>query len=163
MHGVKKSIALMAGLLLSVAGILMAPGSAMAQPSSSQALPTCNGGTWTQIGPFDGVNRWTFIPVYNNSASCHLQEGNYNNWGVVALQNILIKCYNQNIARDGDFGEDTFDALWNAQLWEREHYQETISVDGEYGPETFGAVLLPTYASSGNLDASVRCADPTNN
>ncbi|MER6593029.1 peptidoglycan-binding protein [Micromonospora purpureochromogenes] len=134
-----------------------APASASGHTTAA-AAPTCNGGAWINV--YTNPVRKLFVPVYNGSYDCQLAQGNYNNWGVVAMQNMLIKCYGQGIARDGDFGASTKTAVINAQTWEKVVYGENIVVDGIYGRQTNRAVMWPAYLASGNLDASHICVDP---
>lgn len=112
------------------------------------AYPTCNGASWAV---FNDTNRWRFTPRYNGSPECVLRAGNFDNWGVVALQNALIKCANQIIKRDGDFGGETREAVIRVQRI------TGVTVDGIYGPETRDAMPWPDYAKAGNLDAYGRC------
>lgn len=163
----RKSLAtlLLAGAALAGSVALATPASAapapaspastaLAEPAGTEvlALPTCNGAAWIPVST--SPRRYLFVPVYNGSYACILQLGNYNNWGVVALQNALVRCYGQNIAIDGDFGSATKTALQNAQR------REGIPADGVYGPQTNSVLNWPAYLSTGNISAPYICVDP---
>ncbi|GAB3137907.1 hypothetical protein GCM10027290_04520 [Micromonospora sonneratiae] len=122
------------------------------------ALPTCDLGIW-DYAYFSGPKGWMFLPIYNptEDIDCLLASSNYNNWGVVALQNALVRCYGQSIAVDGDFGSGTRTALLNAQNWERVVNGKALAVDGVYGPATRGSIMWPYYTSSGNLAGPHKC------
>jgi hypothetical protein len=134
-------------LLLVLTGLALLVGAATGAAATTGTLqaPTCNGGTWMYH------SGWVFMPTYNGDVNCELREQDFNNWGVVALQNTLGKCYGQFVKIDGDFGTETRKALQNAQRWER------ITVDGVYGPVTREAITWPTYNVTGDLNATHRC------
>ena len=103
------------------------------------AWPTCNRGD-NETSPY-GLY---LVPTNNGALNCQLQQGNYNNKGVQALQRNLRLCYNQTISIDGDFGPATRSALLNAQTWMSVVHHKDIAVDGVYGPETRRALFWPT-------------------
>jgi hypothetical protein len=74
---------------------------------------------------------------------------------------MLVRCYNQNIAIDGDFGAATKRALTNAQTWDNAVDGENIAVDGIYGPESRDALEWPYYNArdEGNLEADFFCGN----
>jgi hypothetical protein len=118
---------------------------------------SCNQGEWISVGS----DVYEFRPVFRNSEGgsllCTLWEPEYNNWGVVALQNALNKCYNQGIARDGDFGSGTTRALKNAQTWENATRNAGLTVDGKYGPDTYRMMKFPRYKEGAGIDGSFAC------
>jgi hypothetical protein len=133
-----------------------------AEPAAVAAYPTCNAGWWRWQGTDNQLRR--FLPNRNPTGwNCQLQEGDYNNWGVVALQNMLAKCYNQSIAIDGDFGPGTKAALKNAQTWDNatDGDGENLVVDGIYGPASRDTLMWPYYRAQdeGNLDAPHFCSE----
>src|SRR5262245_31608953 len=141
---------------------IIAPVSAQAAPreaSAAPAYPKCNLAEWQ----WDGIkHRWVFLPVFNppdGDLDCVLKKGDFNNFGVYALQNMLKICYGQPIATDADFGDDTEDALIAAQTWEVYVNGKKLKIDGQYGPETRGSVMWPYYFSKadGTAGALDRC------
>jgi hypothetical protein len=140
-----------AGVLASMA---LATAVVAATTSPAHAISHCNGGRWVTMGSYQ-----VFAPAYGGNLWCLLSQGDYNNWGVVALQNMLRECYGQNIALDGDFGPATRQALLNAQRWEVVVYHENIAIDGIYGPDTKNAVMWPFYVPGYPLDKPLYCSD----
>jgi len=141
----------MAGVLASAA---LATAVVGITASPAHAISHCNGGRWVTMGSYQ-----VFAPAYGGNLWCVLSQGDNNNWGVVALQNALRECYNQNIALDGDFGPATRQALVNAQTWEVYVYGERIAIDGIYGPDTKSAMLWPFYVPGYPLDKPLYCED----
>lgn len=126
------------------AGIALATGILALLPSSpaSAATPNCTtGGQWSSTN--SGVG---FVTAPLNSsrttAKCALERG-ANNSAVRALQSSIVKCYGINIAIDGDFGGNTFNALKTVQG------RIGAGVDGEYGPQTASLIkMVPTVGST---------------
>jgi hypothetical protein len=89
-----------------------------------------------------GVGSKALAPALNRvNLHCTLRSGDFNNFGAVALQNTLVKCYGQDIAIDGDFGGATERALIMAQTWERHVNGKTwLAIVGVYGYDTFQAI-----------------------
>ncbi|CCK29433.1 hypothetical protein BN159_5054 [Streptomyces davaonensis JCM 4913] len=116
---------------------------------------SCDSAWWT----WTSATRVTFVPTKNGTgdARCVLGQGSQG-WGVVALQNVLRKCYNQQIALDGVFGSATKQAVKNAQTWENAVSGAGLVVDGVYGDNTRKAIKWPLYTRTGDLDASHYCA-----
>ena len=98
------------------------------------------------------------MPTKNGTgdANCILGRGSQG-WGVVALQNVLRKCYGQSIDLDGVYGSATEQGVRNAQTWENAVSSAGLVVDGVYGNNTRRAITWPLYASRGNLDAANTC------
>lgn len=138
--------AMLVALSLVVLGFVVVP----AQPAL--AISECNTGIWRDLG-YNNLER--FLPYWrvgNSSAlNCYLRNGDYDNWGVVALQNMLIKCYGQSIARDGDFGPATEAALKNAQRI------MGLDDDGIYGWDTYRGVMWPFYREGVGIDGPYFC------
>lgn len=151
-------IGLAAGLLsaTNAAPVAAAPGAPQAQASDtiSPMAAACTGGRWIHY-PYPASFPKIFLPARDRLTHCELRVG-HRNFGVVALQNTLIKCYNQNIALDGIFGSQTRRALINAQTWERA-LGRNVSPDGVYGSFTRNALEWPRYRSTGNLNAPRIC------
>ncbi|MBU2668353.1 peptidoglycan-binding protein [Actinoplanes bogorensis] len=71
-----------------------------------------------------------YVPVTSSkSTNCILAKGN-NSGAVTGLQSNLNICYKRNLAIDGDFGQNTKDALIYAQGVMK------TDKDGVYGPDT---------------------------
>jgi hypothetical protein len=128
---------------LAAAALLLAAAPAAAAPRPlAAALPTCDGATWAPIN----VSTQRFLPTYLTVIeNCMLQQNDFNNFGVVALQDALITCYGQSITRDGDFGPDTEKALKTVQAWEQYMNHKPIGVTGVYKPPTRDAIQWPAY------------------
>lgn len=116
-------------------------------PAAAAAWPTCDGAVWAPINAGPGQAK-RFLPTHHTlNANCQLKLNDFNNWGVVALQEVLIDCYGQSITRDADFGPRTEDALKTAQLWEQYVNHKPIGVTGVYNPATRDAIMWPTYVN----------------
>jgi hypothetical protein len=131
---------------------LLVPGTAAAAAPAAYDV-TCNHGRWMRTSDF----LWVFLPVntgLDNQVSCGLRNGNHDNFGVVALQNMLVKCYGQAIAVDGDFGPATEVALERAQAWEHVVNGKTqVATNGVYHWSTTGAyVMWPYHLRSDDVD-----------
>ncbi|WP_433333673.1 peptidoglycan-binding domain-containing protein [Spirillospora sp. CA-294931] len=88
------------------------------------ALPTCNHFTVGQYVRFPSVGS-------PGPIDCKLEYGNYNNWGVVALQQWLYHCNGApQVKVDGDYGKVTRDVITWIQA------VKGIKADGIYGPDT---------------------------
>jgi peptidoglycan hydrolase-like protein with peptidoglycan-binding domain len=129
-------------------GLVIAPAaSAVAAPAAD---PECNYGTWVHEGAFQ-----QFFPSHHvgnaHNFRCELREGDFNNFGVVALQNTLIRCYGQAIAPDSDFGPKTEAALKNAQ---RIH---GLPATGVYNWTTHITIFWPTYLAGADIDDKFKC------
>lgn len=138
-------------LALAASGVIATPTQALAATSE------CNYGTWLSQGsPYPGSTYRYFFPSYHTTAGwdyfdCYLRNGDFNNFGVVALQNALIRCYGQAITPDGDFGTLTERALKNVQT------VHGLKVDGIYGPDTYGAMWFPYYRVGAQIDDPIGC------
>ena len=148
-----------------IAAVLLTTGLVVANAPTASAAATCNAGRWFQMDASTRINLdWIFAPAYGGNLWCELRNGNYDNWGVVALQNMLRECYGQTqVALDGDFGPITRTALINAQTWEKatDPKDRNIVVDGVYGPQTKNAVLWPIYFTQpSDLSNNQACLDP---
>jgi hypothetical protein len=102
---------------------------------AAQAYPTCDGTKEVFVGShfFSAI-----VPAHTGGTGtldCEMGVGNQS-WGVVVLQLTLNKCYSQHITVDGIYGQQTRQAVANAQTWEREAFHRPVSTDGVYGPET---------------------------
>jgi len=113
------------------------------------AAPMCEDAIFVLYGrhSYNGVvytYRFTPTTLYPQALGCVSREGDHNNLGVWAMQQMLKRCYNQDIVIDGTFGPQTKSALLNAQTWAKyvEH-QVNLDVDGVYGPETQNALRWP--------------------
>ncbi|AQU70089.1 hypothetical protein BBN63_31845 [Streptomyces niveus] len=89
----------------------------------------------------------TPVPAYKGSVDCYMEKGAQSS-AVSALQRALKYCYGQNLSVDGIFGNDTRNALINAQS------KEKISADGGYGTQTRKA--LKWYGSSSDTCAGLK-------
>lgn len=106
---------------------------------ASAAYPVCNTGyLYTREWP--GLRLSWLLPSAGTNIFCQLHEGVFNNGAVTILQMHLNKCYNQNIAEDGDYGAATRRAVANAQTWERVVRGRNVATDGVYGPQTLTAM-----------------------
>jgi peptidoglycan hydrolase-like protein with peptidoglycan-binding domain len=129
-----------------------ASGAPRAQDAAILAA-SCDSNWWTAVSP----TRTTLVPTKNGTgdANCVLGRGNQGA-GVRALQNVLRKCYGQDIARDGIFGPDTERAVKNAQTWENAVSNAGLAVDGVYGNKTRVAITWPLYTRE-NIDSAYVC------
>ncbi|MEU6008604.1 peptidoglycan-binding domain-containing protein [Streptomyces sp. NPDC047453] len=69
----------------------------------------------------------------------------FNNIDVKVVQESLYACYQQNIARDGDFGPATEQAVKNAQTKINQTFGKVLSVDGRFGPITSSYFKFQAY------------------
>lgn len=76
-----------------------------------------------------------------NNLDCRLRLGDRGD-GVKQLQSTLVECYNESLARDGDFGSRTEAALKRAQA------SAHTTADGIYGPDTRRAIKHPYLGDS---------------
>jgi hypothetical protein len=157
----RKPVLAMAGITAGLASVL-APSTAYAEPAprpaaepapqdasplSTAALPTCAGGTRTNYP--DGV--YLLAPTVTNGGGnydCVLGVGNSGN-GVRKLQGALHHCYDNSVAIDGIYGQDTRDAVAEVQRI------KGIPADGVYGPQTRDEMRWALYRQSDN--AFSRC------
>lgn len=137
---------LLAASALVLAGLVIAP----AGPAAAAPDPKCNSASWVYFGAHQ-----QFFPVYRVGNSyhlhCELRRGDFNNFGVVALQNTLIRCYGQAIAADADFGIETERALKNAQT------VHGLPVTGVYDWPTHATIWWPTYLAGAQIDDKFKC------
>ncbi|HZA77421.1 MAG TPA: peptidoglycan-binding domain-containing protein [Acidimicrobiales bacterium] len=77
------------------------------------------------------------------SVECNMREGDVDEEAVRALQDALVRCNGQNIAVDGNFGQQTQQAIARVQE------QNGLAADGFYGPETRDAMQWPATSASG--------------
>lgn len=138
-RGLAPAVAATALLLAAAAPAAATPTRTAA--TSAAALPTCDSAVWAPLN----VSRKRFLPMHSYILDCMLQRGDYNNLGVVALQEALITCYGQAITRDGDFGPDTETALKTVQAWEQYVKHKPIGVTGVYKLATMNAIMWPAY------------------
>lgn len=130
-------------IALIVGAVTAGVSDASAAPPGISAV-TCNEGKWETRSYEPWLVR--FLPNHNPAGSeCFLDDGDYDNWGVVALQNMLVRCYNQMIAIDGDFGPLTDQALRNAQRWAREVEKRDVAVNGVYSAQVRDELRWPHY------------------
>ena len=78
-----------------------------------------------------------------STVECDMSEGNGDDAAVRSLQQALVTCNGQNIAVDGDYGEQTRQAV--AQVEE----QNGLAVDGTFDPQVANAMQWPATSSSG--------------
>jgi hypothetical protein len=106
----------------------------LATPAS--ALPTCLGMSVYH----NGHDYYERPSTANNTLniSCVLGTGNRGE-PVIYLQSALQRCYGQQIAVDGIFGQQTRNAVMNVQRLHR------ITVDGVFGPQTSLVMAWPYY------------------
>lgn len=146
----KLRMLLMASALV-LFGLVIAP--AVPAAAAPAADPKCNAGYWVVEGAFQ-----QFFPSRqvgnSNNFQCELRRDDFNNFGVVALQNTLIRCYGQSIAADGDFGSQTEAALKNAQ---RIH---GLPTNGVYNWNTHKTIWWPTYQAGADIDDKFKCQPP---
>jgi len=126
---------------LIAAAVLAATGLTVLLPGTAQAATSCNSFT-NRSAWYENLagTKFLHIPSYGaNTANynCVLGQGN-RGIAVVVLQEALWSCYGQNIARDGDFGPITKEAVKNAQRRINQIYpgRANLSVDGVFGPHT---------------------------
>ena len=124
-----------------VAAIVLAGSALVTATPAAAATPYC---TKQQRVDFTAVGIHSFIPVSSGgNGECLLGQGSANS-GVVALQWMLVRCYQQSIGSvDGIFGPRTKAGLVNAQK------RMGITADGVYGPVTAHHIAWPLYVSSG--------------
>ena len=138
-------------VLLTLVASLLWPASPAA---ASGDPPRCDATAWamrSQPG-------YIWIPIRAPSEFyCSLQRGDYNSFAVLALQNMLVKCYGQDIALDADFGPDTETALDRAQTWERYVNGKTIPVGGVYDGGYFSLYRWPFYERRGDFNSKWKC------
>jgi hypothetical protein len=77
------------------------------------------------------------------SVECIMSEGSDDEDAVRALQDALVRCNGQDIAVDGDYGQQTRQAV------ARVEEENGLSVDGTFGPETRDAMRWPATSASG--------------
>ncbi|GIJ56844.1 peptidoglycan-binding domain-containing protein [Virgisporangium aurantiacum] len=137
-----RTIAVVAAIILGCQ--LLAPGTAAAAPADTYDV-RCNHGRWIRTSDY----LWVFLPVNTGldpQTSCTLRNGHNDNFGVVALQNMLVKCYGQAIAVDGDFGPATEQALKRAQAWEfTVNAKWQVATNGVYNWSATGAYVMWPY------------------
>lgn len=105
--------------------------------------------SWTDYVTGPGTPYLVRIPSTTRNGgqrNCLLYRGIYNSSGVLRLQDALVRCYGQQIARDGDYGPNTRQAVINVQN------ALGITADGIYGPQTRAAMTWPKYRSDGGFD-----------
>ncbi|MFI0450290.1 peptidoglycan-binding protein [Actinomadura sp. 6N118] len=109
-------------------------------------LPTC-----THFrSPAGGSVRFPSVGA-SGTIDCKLQLGDYNNWGVVALQQWLYHCNNaRQVVVDGDYGSVTRDVI----LWIQA--ANGITADGIYGPQTRAVLSWARY----NGNTFIGCLPP---
>jgi hypothetical protein len=157
----RKRLLAMAGVTAGVAAAVVAPSPAHAAvapahgPSGSElgelkkgldALQATGAGT-TSLGTcrswrdITAENLVVYVPslTRNGSLDCDLRNGNFDNHAVYKLQDAMIRCYGQDIDRDGDFGIDTHRAVKNVQAF---HEQ---TVNGLYSLTLGSEMFLPVY------------------
>ncbi len=124
----KRLAAVAAALLLGVTASLSIAGPALADtPANLAAAASCTRAAQFRSG---GGYQANYVPVTSSkSTNCILSKGNNSNavWG---LQTNLNNCYQRNLTTDGDFGQNTKDALIYAQG------KMKADKDGVYGPDT---------------------------
>ncbi|WP_323377109.1 peptidoglycan-binding domain-containing protein [Streptomyces smaragdinus] len=125
----RRSLAV-AGVVAAILGTFSIAGS-----QALAATPTCNGvgDAWTgAVGPIK-------IPSYNSGGtqnlSCNMVKGNVSS-AVRNLQTELNKCFGAQLAVDGNFGTNTYNALKRAQS------AAGTTADGVYGPNTRHAFAI---------------------
>ncbi|WP_155372785.1 hypothetical protein [Catellatospora vulcania] len=121
-------------------------GGSLAVQSPAAALSTCT--RWASLPTYQNGNAPARIPSTGTtkaSTQCSLQRGVMNNSGVTALQESLNHCYQVFLATsfpeykfdwlvaDGDFGDNTFNALKKVQGYIRAHKNSAVLADGGYG------------------------------
>lgn len=138
---------LLATRILVLFGLVIAPAGPAAAPAAD---PECNAGFWVTEGAFQ-----QFFPSHHvgntHNFRCELRQGDFNNFGVVALQNTLIRCYGQSITADADFGPRTEAVLKNAQ---RIH---GLPANGIYNWITHITTFWPTYLAGADIDDKFKC------
>lgn len=78
-----------------------------------------------------------------SSSECQIVEGGGDDEAVLALQDALVKCNGEDIDVDGEFGQQTREAV------ARVEEQNGVEVDGTYDPATRDAMSWPVTSSSG--------------
>ncbi|GAA0902617.1 peptidoglycan-binding domain-containing protein [Virgisporangium aurantiacum] len=112
---------------------------AVAAPA--QAAATCN----NKVNISKGALYATY-PAYNSSGTCVMGKGN-SGVAVRTLQGALNTCYHAGLVVDGIFGQNTFEALKDAQD------AAGVTDDGIYGPTTAGAIKFPYKRDSDGSSA----------
>ncbi|MBM2620993.1 peptidoglycan-binding protein [Actinoplanes sp. LDG1-06] len=127
---IRAALAVLAGLaiVLSATG----PASADVPAGGLAASVSC-----TRAAQFtSGGYLANYVPVTSGrSTNCILSKGN-NSGAVTGLQSNLNICYQRNLALDGDFGQNTKNALIYAQG------KMKTDTDGVYGPDTRKKMLM---------------------
>jgi peptidoglycan hydrolase-like protein with peptidoglycan-binding domain len=125
---------------LAAAAVLAVTGLTVLLPGTAQAATSCNSFT-NRSAWYDNLSgtKYAHIPSYGANTgnwNCVLGQGNQG-IAVLVLQEALWSCYGQGIARDGDFGPNTREAVKNAQRRINQvHPNARLVVDGVFGPRT---------------------------
>ncbi|WP_199043056.1 hypothetical protein [Glycomyces salinus] len=123
---------------------------------ASAAGADCDHAVW-RFGPWPHDEAFTPMNTEVPTEFCVLDLGDQG-WGVVAVQNMLIHCYGQDIELDGVFDQATATALQTAQYWERQVSGKAVRVDGIYSTESRFALLWPAYDEDNEgLDDPAEC------
>lgn len=128
------------GVSLAAAAVLAVTGLTVLLPGTAQAATSCNNFT-NRSAWYENLagTKFLHIPSYGANTgnwNCVLGQGNQG-LAVVVLQEALWSCYGQNIARDGNFGPMTREAVKNAQRRINQvHPTARLYVDGVFGPNT---------------------------
>lgn len=134
-------IAVAAGIVL-VLTVIAAPASAGTTDDAEPMYATCNQLTSVEYEPTGRHVNLPSIGAGTNQIDCELSLGDYNNWGVVALQQSLHHCGAPQVDIDGDYGPITRDVITWIQA------ANGINADGRYGPQTRGYLRWATFTST---------------
>jgi hypothetical protein len=94
-------------------------GTPQATGAGTASLGTCR--SWTMFINAANPNLVLYIPslARGGSVDCDLRRGDVTE-GVYKLQDAAIRCYGQDLARDGNFGIETHKAVKNIQNFSRQ-------------------------------------------
>lgn len=116
--------------------------SSATEGGSSSSTTTCDGVVVVQT-----ASATAEVPgsetASESTVECDMSEGNGDGAAVASMQQALVTCNGQNIAVDGDYGEQTRQAV--AQVEE----QNGLAVDGSFDPQVANAMQWPATSSSG--------------
>ena len=80
---------------------------------------------------------------------CEMDTGDGDQGAVTVLQQSLVHCHGQTVTVDGQYGQQTADAVTAVQR------QAGITPDGAYGPATLEVMRWPVDGATGAPDCAV--------
>jgi Putative peptidoglycan binding domain len=111
---------------------------------SGDGAPTCDGVVVVETASGNvQVPGNTSLLDSDGSANCVMGEGRGDDEAILVLQSALARCNGQSVGVDGDYGEQTTQAVMNVQQ------QHGVTADGAYGPATLEVMGWPSMGSGG--------------